>query len=43
MIFEAVIGPRTAAMPPWALLVEVSVKPRLVTRWTRAKLATFRA
>ena len=36
-------GPRTAAMPPWALLVEVSVRPFLVTKLTRANSATFKA
>ena len=30
-------------MPPWAILVEVSVRPRLVTRLTRANSATFKA
>ena len=30
-------------MPPWALLVEVSVRPFLVIRLTRANSATFKA
>ena len=43
VVFKPVIRPQDRAMPPWALLVEVSVRPFLVIRLTRANSATFKA
>ena len=43
VVFKTVIRPQDRGDSPWAILVEVSVRPRLVTRLTRANSATFKA